>query len=179
MNKKTNLILHPVRMRLVSELAERQMTSGQLAAALPDIAQATLYRHIKRLVEGGIFEIVAENVVNGATERTYAIVQGQNRLSPEEVADFSAEDHVKLFSVFAAGLIDSFSRYIQQPDEIDFVADGVSYNRTVVYLNSAEREALSNAFAAALMPMMGNQPAEDRKRYTLASVVIPDERGNR
>lgn len=177
MSKKTDLILHPVRMRLVAELSDRQMTSRQLATMLPDIAQATLYRQIKRLVDGGIFEVVAEQVVNGATERTYGIVAGQNRLRPEEVAALSDEEHIKLFSVFAAGLIDSFARYVQQPETVDFVADGVSYNRTVVYLDSSEREKLASAFLQALQPFMNNLPTPERQRYTLASVVIPDERG--
>jgi hypothetical protein len=78
---KSDLLLHPVRMRLVTELAGRQMTPGQLAAALPDVPQATLYRQINRLLEGGVFEVVAEQVVNGATERTYAVVGGGDRLS--------------------------------------------------------------------------------------------------
>lgn len=177
MNSKIDLILHPVRMRLVAELSERQMTSRQLAAMLPDISQATLYRHIKRLVEGGIFEVVAEQVVNGATERTYAVVAGQNQLKPDEVANLSDAEHIKLFSVFAAGLIDSFTRYVQQPKAVDFLADGVSYNRTVVYLDDSERDALAKAFFEALQPFMSNLPAAARRRYTLASVVIPDERG--
>ncbi|MEM7113585.1 MAG: helix-turn-helix domain-containing protein [Chloroflexota bacterium] len=179
MSKKTDLILHPVRMRLVAELSERQMTSRQLAEMLPDVPQATLYRHIKRLVQGGIFEVVAEQAVNGATERTYAVVAGQNRLHPDEIAALSEEEHVKLFSVFAAGLIDSFARYVQKPEPVNFEEDGVSYNRTVIYLDVTEREALAEAFMGALRPFMGNLPTAERQRYTLASVVIPDERGNR
>ena len=62
---KADLILHPARLRIMGELGGRQMTSRQLAIALPDMAQASLYRHIKALLDGGILEVVSEQAVNG------------------------------------------------------------------------------------------------------------------
>lgn len=40
------LIGHPVRLRVIIALGGRTLTTKQLAEALPDVAQATLYRHV-------------------------------------------------------------------------------------------------------------------------------------
>ncbi len=178
MSNKFDTILHPVRMRIVAEISERQVTSRELAAALPDIAQATLYRHIKRLLTGGILRIVREQAVNGAIERTYALVSEQNRISHDEVAEISAEDHIKYFSIFAAGLIDNFARYVRQSDPAQFRDEGMSYNQSIIHLSSEERAALERDLAELLSPILRNGPAPDRKPYTLSSVVIPDKRGD-
>ncbi len=173
---KSDLLLHPVRMRLVTELAGRQMTPSQLAAALPDVPQATLYRQINRLLEGGVFEVVAEQVVNGATERTYAVVGGAARLSLDERQTITPEQHVRYFSTFAAVLIDAFTRYVQQADPTKVAEEGLSYNRAVIYLSDAERAAFQEQIIQLVGQVMANQPTPERKRYTLASVTIPEER---
>jgi hypothetical protein len=171
-----DLILHPIRLRLMTELAGRQMTSQQLAQALPDVPQASLYRHIKKLLEGGAFEIVSEQVVNGATERTFAVAAGQERLSLAEAQAMTTAEHIQAFNTFAASLIEAFSRYMVGADPAQFAEDGVSYNRAVIYLDAAERAEFQEAVMALVGGVMANQPQPGRKRYTLASVVIPDER---
>ncbi|MFK7805570.1 MAG: helix-turn-helix domain-containing protein [Anaerolineae bacterium] len=171
---KGELILHPIRMRLVSELGNREMTTRELAAALPDIAQATLYRQIKRLQEGGIFHVTNEQVVNGAVERTYGLVANQSRLTAEDVANLSAEEHMQYFSVFAAGLIDSFSRYLEQAETPLLEPDGASYNQAIIYLSDEERVAFQEQLLNIVGKVLTNKADEKRKKYTLASVVIPD-----
>ena len=173
---KSDLILHPVRLRLLTELAGRSMTSGQLAAAMPDVAQATLYRHIKRLHEGGIFAIVKEEVVNGATERTYAVAAGQGNLTPADVTHLSREEHVRAFGIFAAALVADFSRFVGRTAEAEIATAGASYNRAVIYLTPAERDLFQEEIRALLTSVMGHQPTPERDRYTLASMVIPEER---
>ena len=175
MSTKGDLILHPIRMRLVTELGNREMTTRQLADALPDIAQATLYRQIKRLQEGGIFQITDEQLVNGAIERTYSLVANQNRLSADDVANLTPDEHTQYFSVFAAGLIDAFSRYVNQTEAPLREDGGASYNQAIIYLSDEERTTFQKQLLNVVGKAMSNQPNSERKKYTLASVVIPDE----
>lgn len=175
---KSDLLLHPVRMRLVTELVGRQMTPRQLAAALPDVSQATLYRQIKRLLDGGVFEVVSEQVVKGATERTYGVVAGAERLTAVEMQSVTPEKHIRYFSIFAAALIDTFTRYVQQADPAQMAEDGLSYNRAVIYLTDEERAAFQEQIVNLVGSVMANQPAPERQRYTLASVTIPEERNS-
>ncbi|MEM8858300.1 MAG: helix-turn-helix domain-containing protein [Chloroflexota bacterium] len=176
---KAKLIIHPIRMRIVSELGHRQMTTRQLAAALPDIAQATLYRQIKQLLDGGVLAIAKEEVISGQVERTYALISSQNRLTADEIAALSAEEHMQYFSVFAAGLIDGFSRYVQQADPDNFAAEGMSYNQAIIHLTDEERREFQQQLLGIVGKVLSNPPSPDRKKYTLASVVLPDERGDK
>lgn len=173
---KVDLISHPIRMRLVAEMGQRELTTRQLANALPDIAQATLYRQIKKLHDGGMIEVVNEQIVNGATERTYALVGRMVRFTGDEAAELSAEDHSQLFSIFAAGLIDSFTRYVDGQDSAEFISDGLSYNQAVVYLSDEERDSFQRELITIVERVLTQPPAPERKRYTLSSVVIPGER---
>lgn len=174
-NKKSDVLLHPVRMRLVTELAGRHMTPGQLAAKMPDVAQATLYRHISRLVESGIFEVVSQQAVNGAVERTYGVVAGAERLTAAEMQAITPAEHGRYFSIFAAALINAVSRYVQQTDPDKISQSGLSYNRAIIYLSDEERAAFQDQIVALIGGVMSNEPTPERQRFTLASVVIPDE----
>lgn len=173
---KSDLLLHPVRMRIMTELAGRRMSPGQLATTLPDVAQATLYRHIKQLQENGIIEVVEETAVNGATERTFAVAAGQGRLTDDDLQGVTPAEHKHYFATFAASLIDAFSRYVDQADLPNMGADGASYNRAVIYLSDSEKEQFQTDIVNLLQAVMQNNPSPQRKRFTLASIVIPDER---
>lgn len=69
-----DLLLHPVRLRIIQAfLGDRALTTTELRAELPDVAPATLYRQVARLVGAGVLGVVAERRVRGATERTYVL----------------------------------------------------------------------------------------------------------
>ncbi len=169
-----DLILHPARLRIMTELGGRQMTPRQLATALPDIAQATLYRHIKALLDAGILEVVGEQDVNGSIERTYAVVKGAGQLSMEELQSLSAEEHLRYFTIYAVKLIDDFATYLHDANLEMVGRDGMSYSTASIYLNDAERAQFQQEVVALIGRVMSNQPAPDRKRYNLSSIVIPD-----
>lgn len=174
-NPKADLLLHPVRIRIVTELMTHPQTTGQLANRLSDVAQATLYRHIKLLQNGEIIEVAKETPVNGAIERTYSLVEGASRLSADELQDVTQEEHLLYFNTFVASLMETFGRYIQQANPAEVVDDGMSYNRAVVHLSDAEREAFHEEMITLVSKYLPNTPAPDRKRFTLASIVIPEE----
>ena len=68
-----DVVMHPVRLRIIQQLGGRSLTTAQLRAALPDVTQATLYRHVATLVDSGILSVVEERKVRGAVERTLAL----------------------------------------------------------------------------------------------------------
>ena len=71
-----DLILHPVRLRILLALADNHWSARQIAQVMPDVAQATLYRHINALAEGNILQIVEERPVRGTVEKVYALPDG-------------------------------------------------------------------------------------------------------
>lgn len=169
---KANLILHPIRLRIVLALAGRQMTARQIAGALPDIAQATLYRHINALAKGGILEIVEERAVRGTSEKIYAVHKGAGRLSQDEMAQLSRDEHRRLFTTFVATLLGDFERYIER-ETFDLYADGVGYTQIPMYLTDAEFQELAMALNRVLAPYLANTPTPERRRRILTTVVLP------
>lgn len=150
------------------------MTPRQLGAILPHIPQATLYRHIKTLLQGGILEVVFEQEINGAVERTYTLAKGAGRLTEAELQALTPEDHFRYFSVFAVKLMDDFATYLRAANPDRMGRDGMAYQTSVIYLSDAERTAFEGEVSALFERIMSQPPAPDRKAYRLSSIVIPD-----
>ena len=171
--KRADLLLHPVRLRLLLAFAnDRRLTPKQAAGALRDVPQATVYRQIERLHQGKVLEVVGERRVRGALERTFAIAGGRAVLSPEELASMSHDEHLGYFQAFAAGLIEQFDRYLERSD-VDFVRDGVGYRAVVLDLTDDEFIELAKALNTAVGPYMAREPASGRKRRVLATITVP------
>jgi hypothetical protein len=172
---RADLLLHPVRLRIVGEFAGRERSTGELAAALPDVAHTSLYRHIGLLVRGGVLEVVAERPTGGPAERVYRVVPGADRVPAEEFDHLPAEQHRQYFSVYVASLLDALGSYAASPGARPS-ADGLSYNRAVVHLSDDERARFDHRFAELVGEVLAVPPAPHRRRYLIASSVIPEPR---
>ena len=53
-----DLLLHPIRLRILVGLLGRPMTAQQLGEVLEDVPQATLYRQLNKLAQAGVLEVV-------------------------------------------------------------------------------------------------------------------------
>jgi len=170
---RADLVLHPVRLRIILAFARgRRLTPQQVAAVLPDVPQATLYRQIDRLYRGGALAIGAERKVRGAVERTYVLAEGGASVSPEDLAMSSRDSHLGYFTAFAAGLIAQFKQYLERSD-IDLLKDGVGYRQVVLNLSDEELMEMARAFNAALGRFLAYESTPGRKRRMLATVLFP------
>lgn len=123
---KTELVNHPVRMRLIGAVGAGQMTTRQMAEALPEIAQATLYRQVQMLAKGGIFEVVGTRQAHGAVECTYALKRGSTHFTREEFSSLSPDDHRECQALLLADASNSLGRYLAQ-SAYDSTEDGMTY----------------------------------------------------
>ncbi|MBS4537951.1 helix-turn-helix domain-containing protein [Clostridium sp. D2Q-11] len=68
------IMLNPVRMRIVQELATRKnMTTIELCDTISDVSRTTMYRHINILLDNNILTVVSEKKIRGSLERTLAL----------------------------------------------------------------------------------------------------------
>src|SRR5260370_28061736 len=171
---RASFILHPVLMRLLEALARRHLTVAQLSELLPDVPQATLYHHLGILTRAGLLRVVSERPVRGTVEKLYALADDNALLSPADLAHASREDHLRYFTIFVSTLLADFARYLQQDAPVDLLADGVGYHETPFYLSDDEFAQATAAVNQALLPFLGNQPAPQRRRRLLATIVFPD-----
>jgi hypothetical protein len=175
--KRADLVLHPVRLRIILAFARgRRLTPQQVATVLPDVPQATLYRQIERLYRGGALAVASERRVRGAVERTYVLAEGGASLSPEEMVKASPEDHLGYFTAFAAGLVAQFEQYLER-SEINLLKDGVGYRQVVLNLTDEEVSEMAVALNVAVGRFLAYDPKPGRKRRMLATVLIPLDGG--
>ncbi len=171
---RVDLILHPIRMRILIAAAGRQMTAQQIGSLMPDVAQTTLYRHLNALVEGGVLSVVAENPVRGTVEKVYALIESAGRLSAEEVAHLSGDDQLRYFMIFLSTLLHDFSAYVDAGVPDTAASSNALYSKVPLYLTDAELQQLVQQSGALLHPLAGNSADPQRKRYIIASMIIPD-----
>ena len=68
------VVMNPVRQRIFQYfLLHEAGTVKELKRALPDVPNASLYRHIKILAEHSILTVVGENRIRGTVESVYQL----------------------------------------------------------------------------------------------------------
>jgi hypothetical protein len=174
MNKiKEDLLLHPVRLRIILAVASREVTAQQLAAEMPDIPQATLYRNINTLVAGGILVVIRERRVHNTTEKTYSL-PGQNlMLTVDDLKNAQPEDYIRLVAQYFGLLLSYFARYVQKGD-VDVVRDNALFQMASVYLSQKEALELGEAIKTLFAPYLNNPPSPDRQRSIIGLISLPD-----
>jgi len=74
MKNINEIILNPVRMRIIQELSTREtITANELCERISDVPRTTMYRHINILIHNNILSVVSEKKVRGSLERTMAL----------------------------------------------------------------------------------------------------------
>jgi DNA-binding transcriptional ArsR family regulator len=173
-----DLLLHPVRLRILQAfLGDRALTTSQLSAELSDVPPASLYRHVARLVDGGVLQVVAERRVRGAVERTYVLRLAASRVRVAEIAAMGTDEIRAMFLAFIAGLLGDIDRYLAR-GKPDLVRDGVAFGIEGLWLTDAEFTELMRELYIALDGRRANQPGKGRRRRLLGSMWLPaDEPG--
>ncbi|MCX6380618.1 MAG: helix-turn-helix domain-containing protein [Armatimonadetes bacterium] len=166
-------ILHPVRLQILWVVSGREVTPQEIAQALPSVAQASLYRHLARLVEVGVLKVVRENRVRGAVEKVYAVVEENARISREEFMKATKEDHYRYFQAFLSSLLPSYQAYLQN-EQTEKIGQTVSYSATYLYLTNEDKESLSAKFRDAVTAMDVYTPGEGKRRFMLSTILFPE-----
>lgn len=171
----TDLLLHPVRLRVIHALlGGEELTTSDLAARLPDVPTASLYRHVARLVDAEVLTVVSERAVRGTTERTYALDVTASHVGPDALATMSREDHRRAFTAFTAGLLGQFGRYLERED-VDLARDRVGYRQVALWLTDEELDEMLGELRETVARRSGHRPGPGRVRRTLATVVLPED----
>lgn len=170
-----DLLLHPLRMRILQTLFDTDpMTTAQLRERLPDIAPATMYRHIAALTDAGVLEVVSEKRVRGTIERSYRVRPEQAVVDPAARAAMTRQDHERAFTTFTASLMADFDRYLAREDA-DPVSDGVVYRQAAVCLTDDEFAIMIEEIERAVVSRIGPAEGDGRTRRIVSLVVVPDK----
>lgn len=172
---KADLLLHPIRLQIVTAISTQQMTAKELAEAVPDVPQTTLYRHINALVEGGLLKVVSETQIRGTVERTYAVAVLPS-LKPEDLQGMTKQDYQQAFLVYLSTLMSAARRYLDSKGEeevFDPLADGMDLSLGTLHLSDAEFRTMNKRILEILMSAADNKSTPARKRRLFTYLFIP------
>lgn len=165
-------IMHPVRIKIIQELGLREeATTKEIQEVCSDTSQATLYRHIKALLDIGIIEVVSEHTVNGIIEKVY----GLKREAPDKLfgdpSKITKESFSNMFSQYIVSLLSDFASYMKQEDAMKDLPHNVGFSTSVMYLTDEELVELSQKTSSILLEAIKNKPAEGRKMRKLSHII--------
>lgn len=168
-----DLLLHPVRLRIIQAMLGRDaLTTRELGERLPEVAPATLYRHVGALVDAEVLAVVAERKVRGTVERTLRL--RDDRASVD--ADDPALDTEALrggFLAYLASLAAAFDGYLDA-ERASLEADLVGFRQIAVHATDDEWRAALDGMRAAVAPLLLREQAPPgARRRILATVSLP------
>ncbi|MFZ6177586.1 helix-turn-helix domain-containing protein [Nannocystis pusilla] len=179
--ERADVLLHPLRLRIVETVAAaaRPVTAAALLGELPDVAPATLYRHLNLLARSGVLRVVGEQPKRGGVERSYALHEAAAHLDEAAARELTPGDHTRGFAAFTAHLLDAWGRYIQHAaasGSVDLAADGAGFRSALLHLDDTEFRELVAALQTTLRPFFERGPAPGRRARLWSTIVFPFER---
>lgn len=168
-----DLVLHPVRLRILQAIARRELTTAQLRELLPDVTPATLYRHVATLIEAGILTVVAERRVRGAVERTLAAGPRSAHVGPDEAPELSVDQVRQAFAAFVAQVVDEVGAHLDGDDSTEEL---FGFSTTSLVVDADDLAAIQQE----LVELFGRyqQAAPGKRTVTLATVLTPSRHGD-
>lgn len=177
---KAEILLHPVRLKIVQEfLGLTKLTAKDLVKRLPSISQATLYRHLDKLVHYKILEVVEENPIRGTVEKVYRLNLAGANVGNKDFNQNSREEQMNFFMIFIAHIMSNYESYLSQ-EEIDPERDGVGYRQAGMYLSDEEFIDFLQNLSREFQKVMHYEPSPERKKRIISTIIMPEvKRGNK
>ncbi len=120
---------------------ERELTTAQLCARIPDASKAMVYRHVDLLASAGILEVADERRVRGAVERQYRLRHDRVAVDADAVAALTPQRPPPVFATAMAVLVAEFNAYLDR-EHTNPAADLVGYRQHAVWLSRSELEEM-------------------------------------
>lgn len=165
------VVLHPVRLRIIQQLGGRNRTTAQLREALPDVPQATLYRHVAALIDAGIVAVVDERRSRGAIERTLGLGDRMAAIDHDELSAMGSSQLRSAFLTFLADVTGDFDRFLgaDSPRSRELVG----FARSPLYVTTTDLATIQAGLAELLSPYLTDH-GDGRRRVNLATILLPD-----
>lgn len=107
----------PYRCQLFVEILRGTCSrASELHTKYPNIPRATMYRHLKRLTEDGLIEVVDEVKKRGTVERTYAPVRRVFEDMESALKTNPSEMYYSMFLQFVLSFVQQFREYCDDPE---------------------------------------------------------------
>ncbi|GAB48177.1 helix-turn-helix domain-containing protein [Mobilicoccus pelagius] len=164
MSNSLEVLLHPVRWRIVQRLTRSPATPAQVQASLSGVATATLYRQLQTLLDAGLVAVVDEAKVRGAVERTYALAGVL--AGPDPTPEGRRDQALLLLGLLQADVLS----YLDGVGAEGVMGD-LSLTRTALHATADEMAELRQGLTELLTPLL--EPHDGARGFSLGLVVAP------
>lgn len=167
MSNINEVLLNPVRMRIIQELSVMESaTTNVLCERISDVPRTTLYRHIRILMEHSILTVLSEEKVRGSVERTLALNL------PEIMKHNTVENAAENAFGFLMRIYAKFHRYFSKADP-DPGKDRIFLNNLVLMMSDGEFDQFAVELRELLLKYRQQEGGENRKPRDLSIVCAP------
>jgi DNA-binding transcriptional ArsR family regulator len=169
-----DLVFHPVRMRIITAVSGRQLATRELLKAIPEIPQATVYRHVRALIKGGVLEVVEERKIRGVEERIFRM-KAPPSVTRRDLKGKTNAALEQMGMVFVSGLLSDIRRYLHGKWKVDPFRDGVQISKVTLHLSDAELAELNGRVLRLILAASKKKAAAGRKGRIFSYTIIPSE----
>jgi DNA-binding transcriptional ArsR family regulator len=164
MKNLEDILLNPVRMRIVQHLSYLQSTTvSRLVELMSDVPRTTLYRHINMLYESGLLTVIKEEKVRGTYEREYA-------LNFEKLKESLAQNPIQeSVYTFIMKLLANFESYFKT-QSADPIKDRLFLTENALLLSDDEFEQFTEEVFMIVKKYM-NFPVEQGRKPRFISII--------
>lgn len=180
---KIDLILHPVRLRILQTLYTAELSTRQIAAKLADVPTSSIYRHLRQLNEAGLVTITKTEPVRGTAEKFYQIGElptlsaADMATATADMATATIEEQLGYFATFMLVTQQGFAAFMQAHYPIDHAQVLMGYREAVLFGTKEELMTCFQKINEAVAPLLQNEPAaaeeEPRIQQKLITITHP------
>lgn len=158
--------MNPIRQRILQVILEKQEASSSLILdEMPDVPRASMYRHIKHLLDAGVIKVVREIPKRGSLEKVYTFSTPSER-------DTSNAATNQMIQTALLSLSSDFSRYLSD-EKNDPVKDLLTVGSAVVLASDEELTEFISEYGKLLQKFLQNKPENNRKARKITFISSP------
>jgi len=163
----------PVKAKLILEFnKQNQATAKQLAEIHSGIPQATLYRHLKKMLADGVLKVVSENRIRGTVEKVYALAFDPADDIGKMLHENDGKMYLQIVTRQVLGILQEFREYTSGTG-IDLERDGSGILVTPVYATAEELKEAITKISETLMSLYNNPADGERRLHNICIITTP------
>ncbi len=166
-----DVIIHPVRSRILSVVTDRTTTATAIADLLPDVPRPSVYRHVNKMIAAGILRIVRETKVRGATEKWLEVCESRTQLKMEDLRGMSDEQRWALVNNLLMMLSADYRNAVQRTNHTLPVPLICS---VAINLNEKERKEFWQEMLKLVQRYRMEIRPEGRELFSFGCALLPD-----
>ncbi|MEH7454147.1 helix-turn-helix domain-containing protein [Gottfriedia acidiceleris] len=178
MSNKTEIIMHPVRMKICQALMrnkENGITPLEMIKIIKDVPQATLYRHIQIMVDSNIIRVIKEKKVKSVSEKYYVLNEEEARLDQKEWKEASIKEKLNYISSYQLLLMTQYQNYLNKLEEQNRKEDGATFSVVELKINEEHFFLFQNELNELMTKYYNTTSKEiDAPVRTIAITIIPE-----